>query len=251
MARARTIKPGFFKNELLAELKPEAQLLFVGLWTLADKSGRLEDRPKRIAAEIFPYAKYDINELLFDLAESKEPFIIRYEHCGKFFIQVLTFLDHQNPHPKETPSEIPEYQADGNCRVIKRRVTEFPEQEMPITFSPLPITHSLVSLNGKPKPSKQDAPLPTGLSELLQKIKRVKLANPGELYEAWKAAYPNADIYKAILDCEAWAVSKRVTRSEQGWAKTLNNWLKKEQDGSRPNLSERVPSWEIPTLKKN
>ena len=54
MARARNIKPGFFKNELLAEMPPETRLLFMGLWCLADREGRFEDRPKKIKMELFP-----------------------------------------------------------------------------------------------------------------------------------------------------------------------------------------------------
>ena len=46
MARARNIKPGFFRNADLVEMPIEARLLFIGLWTLADRSGRLEDRPR-------------------------------------------------------------------------------------------------------------------------------------------------------------------------------------------------------------
>ena len=53
--RARNIKPGFFKNDTLAELEFAARLLFIGLWGLADRAGRLEDRPKKIKAEVFPY----------------------------------------------------------------------------------------------------------------------------------------------------------------------------------------------------
>ena len=45
MARARNIKPGFFKNELLVGLPYEYRLLFIGLWTIADRDGRFEDRP--------------------------------------------------------------------------------------------------------------------------------------------------------------------------------------------------------------
>jgi hypothetical protein len=48
MPRTRQIKPGFFKNDELAELPIEARLLFAGLWTIADREGRLEDRPKKI-----------------------------------------------------------------------------------------------------------------------------------------------------------------------------------------------------------
>ena len=67
MARARSIKPSFFKNDELAECEPMARLLFVGLWTLADRDGRLECRPMRIKAELFPYDNCDINELLEQL----------------------------------------------------------------------------------------------------------------------------------------------------------------------------------------
>jgi len=46
MARTRSIKPAFFANEHLAELSAGTRLLFIGLWTIADKNGKLEDRPK-------------------------------------------------------------------------------------------------------------------------------------------------------------------------------------------------------------
>ena len=47
MARSRNIKPSFFMNEDIIELPYEARLLFIGLWTLADREGRLENRPKK------------------------------------------------------------------------------------------------------------------------------------------------------------------------------------------------------------
>lgn len=56
MARMRTIKPGFFTDEELVELPFEVRLLFVGLWTLADREGRLTDKPKQIKMAIFPAA---------------------------------------------------------------------------------------------------------------------------------------------------------------------------------------------------
>jgi len=43
--RSRNIKPGFFMNELLPEIELLGRLLFIGLWLLADREGRLEDRP--------------------------------------------------------------------------------------------------------------------------------------------------------------------------------------------------------------
>jgi hypothetical protein len=64
MARARNIKPGFFLNDELAECEPLARLLFAGLWCIADREGRLEDKPKRIKVEILPYDDCDIDYLL-------------------------------------------------------------------------------------------------------------------------------------------------------------------------------------------
>jgi len=105
MARSRNIKPGFFKNEDLAELGPTTQLLFAGLWMLADREGRLEDRPKRIKAEIFPYYDCDIDGLLTALHEAC--FIQRYAMHGLSLIQVRNWKKHQSPHHKEVDSELP------------------------------------------------------------------------------------------------------------------------------------------------
>lgn len=105
MPRARNIKPAFFKNEVLAELKPHVRLLFIGLWTLADREGRLEDRPTRIRAEIFPYETVNINEGL-ELLNSAG-FIQRYSVESSKYIQITNFEKHQNPHVKEQASTIP------------------------------------------------------------------------------------------------------------------------------------------------
>lgn len=105
MARARNIKPGFFTNDKLAELPPLTRILFAGLWTIADREGRLEDRPKKIKAEVLPHDSCEIEEMLQQLHDSG--FIYRYSIGGAKYIHVLTFLTHQNPHVKEKPSTIP------------------------------------------------------------------------------------------------------------------------------------------------
>lgn len=105
MARSRNIKPGFFYNEYLAELDPLARILFAGLWTIADREGRLEDRPKRIKIETLPYDDCDIDTLLQSLNDAG--FILRYEAGGKKYIQILNFSKHQNPHKNEAQSTIP------------------------------------------------------------------------------------------------------------------------------------------------
>lgn len=113
MARARNIKPGLFKNELLVEQSLFVRLMFIGLWTLADREGRLEDRPKRIKLELFPYDQDDTNEALSVLAENG--FIERYQADGKSVIQIVNFLKHQTPHGTEKDSELPA--KDGSYNV--------------------------------------------------------------------------------------------------------------------------------------
>jgi hypothetical protein len=105
MARARSIKPGFFKDADLLELPFEARLLFAGLWTLADRAGRLEDKPKQIKIEIFPVDTVDCNALLDLLAGAG--LISRYAHDNKRYLQVITFTKHQNPHKNEPDSTLP------------------------------------------------------------------------------------------------------------------------------------------------
>src|SRR5260221_10978054 len=105
MARMRTLKPSFFMNETLAEVPPLGRLLFAGLWCIADREGRLEDRPKRIKAEVLPYDDANIDELLNTL--HKAGFILRYACDGQRYIQVVNFVKHQSPHMKEAPSTVP------------------------------------------------------------------------------------------------------------------------------------------------
>jgi DnaD/phage-associated family protein len=92
-------------NDDLAKIDPLGRLLFIGLWTIADREGRLEDRPVRIKAETLPYDDCDVNQLLDDLA--KHGFIIRYKVNGTRYIQITNFTKHQNPHKNEKDSEIP------------------------------------------------------------------------------------------------------------------------------------------------
>ena len=105
MARARNLKPSFFTNDKLAELEPLARLLFQGLWCITDRAGRLEDRPKRIKAELLPYDDCNADALLTALHQ--HAFILRYVVGDNRYIQVINFSKHQNPHVKEQESTIP------------------------------------------------------------------------------------------------------------------------------------------------
>ncbi len=121
-------------------------LLFAGLWTLADREGRLEDRPRRIEAEVFPYFDIDIDALLDAL--HKAEFIVRYsvmlDPCMNqaspmhgSYIQVASWHTHQKPHHKEAKSVIPgvETGAPKAIKTVENRIDEpsidqaWPKQE--------------------------------------------------------------------------------------------------------------------------
>lgn len=119
MARARIIKPGFFKNEDLTDIPYEGRLLFAGLWTLADRDGRLEDRPKRIKMELFPADNLDIEALLERL--NARGFIHRYVIGSQMLIHLPSFLKHQHPHRNEPSSTLPacECEAVGEPSIVE------------------------------------------------------------------------------------------------------------------------------------
>ena len=118
MARARNIKPSIMDNEELAELDSLARLLFIYLWMLADRDGRLEDRPKRIAAQALPYDRHaDVGAMLDEL--HKAGFIVRYEAQGIACIQISAFAKHQTPHVREAASSLP-CMGQGNAKEATR-----------------------------------------------------------------------------------------------------------------------------------
>ena len=126
MKRTRQINPGFFTNDELADITPLGRLLFAGLWVIADREGRLEDRPKKIKAEILPYDNCDVDDLLNQLQNAG--FIKRYKvdiprtdqgntmdtpKADVGIIQVVNFTKYQHPHRNESASILPPPTAES------------------------------------------------------------------------------------------------------------------------------------------
>lgn len=105
MARIRTIKPGFFIDDVVGELTHLQRLIFIGLWTLADRDGRLEDKPLVIRAQLLPYEAVDMNVELSAIAA--KGMVRRYVVAGKRYIEVTNFSKHQVPNHREPSSIFP------------------------------------------------------------------------------------------------------------------------------------------------
>ena len=225
MARARNIKPGFFKNEELVELPFETRLLFIGLWTMADREGRLEDRPKKIKMELFPEDDLNIDNLLNQLAEKE--FILRYEVEGCKYIEVLNFKKHQNPHHKEQASSIP---APDKPQASPGQVQDKPDA------SP---SDSLISdsLNLIPEVEELDATEKE--REILKTLKAIPsypTDYPQDLDMLRNLAidFPAVDI---LAEAKKWRDYKRdkPLRNKSSPRLQLRNWMKNAQKWSDEN----------------
>jgi hypothetical protein len=115
MARSRNIKPSFFTNDDLAECDCEARILFIALWCIADREGRLTYRPKKIKVEALPYDDCDIVNLIEQLCNYR--FIFIYSNNGKQILQINKWSKHQNPHHKEIESELPSFDDEDSTLV--------------------------------------------------------------------------------------------------------------------------------------
>ena len=57
MARIRTVKPDFWRDDALSEISAEAALLAIGLLNHSDDEGYFKANPKLIEADVFPLRK--------------------------------------------------------------------------------------------------------------------------------------------------------------------------------------------------
>lgn len=110
--RIRNVKPQIVTNEDLADLPREVRLCFIYLWMACDKEGRVEDRPRRLRADLFPLDEDVTSDTLSGWLDqlAAKGFILRYESQGVAAIQVLKFTKHQALSTWErtkTKSEIP------------------------------------------------------------------------------------------------------------------------------------------------
>ncbi|SFU97931.1 DnaT-like ssDNA-binding domain-containing protein [Pseudomonas sp. OV546] len=146
MARARNIKPGLFSNELLVELPAFDRLAFIGLWCLADREGRLEDRVKRIKIELFPCDDYDVEAGLARLAAAG--FISRYHVAGFSVIEITNFQKHQSPHGTEKDSALPD--IHGYLTVYERKgnvVIAGSQRKVPVSVQSFNVKEPLDPVN--------------------------------------------------------------------------------------------------------
>lgn len=223
MPRIRYLKHDFFLDEKLAQQSHAGRLLFAGLWVLADRDGRLEDRPMKIKAQIFPYEDVEVDHLLEYLACG---FIQRYEVEGRKYIQINNFLKHQKPHQNERSEGFPP-----------------PTPVISSNYQKLPVGMGNGEGNGNGDGIKTFAPSPSASEPTATKQAVVVLSFPTtgkgpkewglteEKLDEYKAAFPGLDPLGEFRRARQWCVDNPTRRkTARGMPSFLTRWLGSAQN---------------------
>jgi len=238
MARARNIKPGFWRNEALVELPFQARLLFIGLWNMADREGRLENRPKKIKLEIFPADDVDVSLEITRLSEAG--LVTVYRNENKDCIEVVNFKKHQNPHHREPASELPGPPEKGPQPPEKKEASESPGQAQGQPEYSRADSGFLNPDSGFLNPEKQqgsassdaspaESESPAGVRDFPTKDEK-----PFQLQESFvtelKSTYPRIDVEYQLQKARLWLIANPARqKTNRGMTRFLNNWMSNQK----------------------
>lgn len=221
--RARNVKPAFFKNELLATSDPLYSLIFEGLWCIADREGRLEDRPRRIHFEINAGRAYELTEQSLNwLAENG--FIQRYEHGGARYIQVVNFKKHQNPHHREPESTIP---AQGQPGASPSPAVLIPDSGFRIPDSPSLIPEEDIEARTKRSPNAKRLPDDFSLTEERKRSGQKEGIDPDREFSKF---------------IDYWRSASGGKARKHDWDAAWRNWCRNANDFRRDVRRETTPT---------
>ena len=108
--RIRCIKPEFWVSESIGRLSRDARLFFVGLWSIADDSGRGRGILPYLSGALFPYDSDALNLMPKWFSElEKEKMVRRYiGPDGNHYFDLPNWLKHQKIE-KPSPSKLPPF----------------------------------------------------------------------------------------------------------------------------------------------
>ena len=236
MARIRTIKPEFFRDETLIDLEiahPEKRpmLVFAALWGHCDKQGVFEWKPRQLALDILPFLWGDtsgthLGQSLDCLEESGR--IKRFEYGGRTYGVIPTFLEHQRITGKEGQGGA-KYPSPHDLQ--DRGSTEYSSKETTGHTGDTPGTHP-GSQEGKGREgNKRKPPIGPPLEE-----KRIRRKPSRPLPDDWgpidshkaKALKLNLDLREEVEAFRDYHLSKDNHYAD--WNLTFHTWLRKARE---------------------
>jgi hypothetical protein len=106
MARIRSLHPGFFTDEAVVTLSPQAQVFLMGLWTECDDQGVFEWKPITLKMRLLPATNADVGTLLSELATANA--VKKVEVGGLQYGLVRNFRKYQRPKKPNSVHPLPE-----------------------------------------------------------------------------------------------------------------------------------------------
>lgn len=279
MARARNIKPSFFDNEELAQCEPLARLLFIGLWCVADREGRLEDRPIRLKHQILGYDDCEIEPLLEQLAS--KGVITRYKvprlptkAASASTILVNRFLAHQKPHHNEVPSVLPppgdlepetpkEHKPTGSKPRLPAKVVSastIGASARADSLSLIPDSKKRIARTRASKQPKQwddsiDAAFEKRYGEAAGQFEGTfEIHLPREKFEGYEKTYPDVDLGRTFTIMADWMSDTKRAAGQKGSDAKLKRQAAairlRHSRGDHPSLWAFVRNWLAKEQKK-
>lgn len=149
--RIRTLKPEIWADEKVGSLSLHARLLFVGLITMADDQGRLQDLPPAILGHVFPHDDLSLTRVVRCVDEIVQTgMLVRYEVGGRRYLAFRHWADHQKvnravdsrfPQP---PVSDPSVKAHGSVSDKSRRAhSPARRRAVPRSLDPDPVVKRL------------------------------------------------------------------------------------------------------------
>jgi hypothetical protein len=241
MARARSIKPGLYKNEELIQCSVWARYIFPGLWMLADREGRLEDRPIRIKIELLPADSQDVDQLLDEL--QARGFLVRYQNSDGKFIQISKFLTHQNPHYSEKPSTIKPPELPEKAAIIKSDSGKHPAMNghpLPENSGELPEKAARKRGSQPPSSLTPSSLTPSSLSPDSGKEQEARASRfallqiPPEWSQFCRQERPDLDPARTFERfADYWRAKPGADGRKLDWLATWRNWVRDEKSQQR------------------
>jgi len=230
VARIRTIKPEFFRDEGLQDLEAgnsgcHVMLVYAGLWGHCDKNGVFEYRPRQLKLDILPFLPFSMDQALELLTGAG--FIIRFVVDGKDFGYIPKFSEHQRINGKEAlePGKYP-LPGDGetsgnkqgsNGEALGKQLGSTGDHPEKQEGKGREVLKPLASDDSANRPSPKVGWCETGFTI------------PQPVEAGFKSAYPAVDLKTEIARAHAWVLANPKNR-KSNWGRFLNGWLQRCQD---------------------
>lgn len=110
MPRIRTIKPEFWTDDLVGTLSPEARLLFIATWNIADDEGLLRWSAPTLKGAVFPFdasiSIRHVDKYMAELVQAGLLFPYKGGHSQQPLAFIINFAKHQKIN-RPSPSRLP------------------------------------------------------------------------------------------------------------------------------------------------